>query len=471
MSRDGECGQGAVRGKSGAASRGGLFSLFPGAHPKRNSDMTSITFELVVITLLLLLNGVFAMSELAVMTARRVRLEHRAERGDRGAATALALAHKPNDFLSTVQIGITLIGTLAGAFGGASLAEELAVPLARVGWIGEHAAGVALAIVVAGITYASLILGELVPKRIAIGHPEAVASFVARPMRMLARIGMPLVAVLTASTNFVFRLLGTRASSEPGVTEQDIRAMVEQGAESGVVHQREHEIVENTFRLGDRQVASLMIPRPDVPWVDVSEPSDAMRAALVREPEALWLVCDGDLDHVKGVLYAEDLAAQCLDGAALDVHSLLWEPLYVPETMQALAVAEEFRRTRQPVCIALDEFGGVRGIVTIHRLLEALVGDLPERRSDDGPEILRTADGSWDVAGGASLESFEQALDLDPIAAHDRRSFRTVGGFAMSKLARVPRKGDRFEWSQIGFEVVSMDGRRIARMRVTRLDP
>lgn len=428
--------------------------------------MSAILFEILVILGLLLLNGAFAMSELAVMTARRVRLEHRAEKGDAGARAALELAHDPNTFLSTVQIGITLVGTLAGAFGGASLAEELAIPLSRVGWIGDSAESVALGIVVALITYASLILGELVPKRIALGHPEGVASFVARPMRLIARVGSPLVSLLTASTNVVFRLFGIGGAADLDVTEQDIRALVEQGAESGVVHPGEHEIVENTFRLGDRAVSSIMIPRPDMPWIDISLPPDELRDALERCAAPRVLVCDGDVDHVKGVLHAPDVATQCLRGERLDVGALLWEPMFVPETMPALTLIAEFRRTRQRVCVVLDEYGGVQGMASADELLEALVGDLPDGRDQYEPEIRREPNGAWIVDGGVPLEVLENTLDVDPLPTEERRGFRTVGGLAMARLGRVPREGDDFTAAGLRFEVLTMDGRRIGRLRV-----
>lgn len=429
--------------------------------------MSAILFEVTVILCLLLLNGAFAMSELAVMTARRIRLEHRAEKGDAGARAALELARDPNAFLSTVQIGITLIGTLAGAFGGASLAEELAVPLSRIGWIGEHAESVALGLVVALITYASLVLGELVPKRIALGHPEGVASLVARPMRLLARIASPLVSLLTASTNVVFRLLAIRGPADPGVTEQDIRALVEQGAESGAVHPREHEIVENTFRLGDRTVASIMIPRPDMPWIDVSLPADELRDALERCTAPRVLVCDGNVDRVKGVLHAQDVATHCLRGERLDVGGLLSEPMFVPETMPALTLIAEFRRTRQRVCVVLDEYGGVQGMASADEVLEALVGDLPDARDAHEPEIRRERDGSWLVDGGVPLEVLESTLDIDSLPAEARRGFRTVGGLAMSRLGRIPREGDEFTVAEFRFVVRTMHGRRIGRLRVS----
>lgn len=429
--------------------------------------MASILTEVAIIFVLLLINGVFAMSELAVVAARKVRLEHRAEEGDAGAKAALELAAHPTTFLSTVQVGITLVGVLAGAFGGASIAEQLAERFETVPWLAPHAEAAGLGIVVAGITYFSLILGELVPKRIALSNPERVASWVARPMTWIARIGRPLVWLLTGSTNVVFRLFGIRQTSEPGVTEQDIRAMVEQGAESGVVQQAEHSIVENAFRLGDRQVGSLMTPRPDMAWIDVAASAPALREHIVAIGQARLVVCDGDPERVLGVVHAEDLLAQCLAGELPDLRKHLWQPTFVPESMPALRLLEEFKRTRQQVAVVLDEFGGVQGIATVDDLVEAILGDLPDRGGEPAaPLMVRQPDGSWLVEGALALEELERTLDIDPLPADGRRGFRTVGGLVMTRLGRLPKEGDAFDFANLAWQVVEMDGRRIATVRV-----
>jgi putative hemolysin len=428
--------------------------------------MSSITTELFVILLLLVLNGVFAMSEMAVVAARKTRLEQRAEDGDAGARAALDLAAHPTNFLSTVQVGITLVGVLAGAFGGARIAEALAARFATVPWLAPYAHPVAFGVVVAAITYLSLILGELVPKRVALGNPERVAALVARPMRLVSRVGAPLVALLTGSTNLVFRMLGMRVTVDPAVTEQDIRAMVEQGAEAGVILTAEHAIVENTFRLGDRQVGSIMTPRPDVRWLDVERPLDEFREELASVGEPRFLVCEGDLDNVLGIVYVEDLLARCLTGQAPDLRSALHQPLFVPDTMPALRLVEEFRRERQQVAVVLDEFGGVQGVATVDDILEALVGDLPEPGDTDRPEVERQPDGSWLVDGAVALEDFEAALHIDPLPEEDRRGVRTVAGLIMAHLGRIPRPGEAVEVGETRLTVERMDGRRVDRVRV-----
>lgn len=426
--------------------------------------MGSIATEVVVILLLLVVNGVFSMSELAVMTARRSRLEHRAEEGDAGARAALDLAAHPTAFLSTVQVGITLVGVLAGAFGGAGIAEVLAGELRSVGWLAPYADTVAFGLVVAVITYLSLIVGELVPKRIALSGPERVASLVARPMRMIARVGGPVVRALTGSTNFVLRLLGLGTVMEPGVTEQDIRAMVEQGAESGVVHEAEREIVENAFRLGDRSVDALMTPRPDVQWVDLADRPEALREQLALAARDRFLVCDGDLDRVVGLVHAEDLLVRCMAGETVTdpmvLRSLARAPLFVPATMPAFRLLETFRRTREHTVVVLDEYGAVTGLATLDDLLASLVGEVPEAGTGEEPDMQRRPDGSWLVDGATPLVDVENRLDLEA-TPQERADVLTLGGFVMARLGRLPREGDHFEWEGRRVQVVRMAGRRI----------
>lgn len=431
----------------------------------------SIFLEVGLIFLLLVLNGVFAMSELAVMTARKTRLEHRAEEGDRGSHAALALAAEPTNFLSTVQVGITLVGVLAGAFGGSRLSRPLAERFAEVPWLASYAGPAALALVVATITYFSLIIGELVPKRIALSNPEGIASRVARPMRLVARLGAPLVALLTGSTNLVFRVLGLSPATEPEVTEQDIRAMVEQGAESGAVQPAEHEIVENTFRLGDRAVGGIMTPRPDVRWMDAlcppAEINDRLAALLADARGSRLLVCEGNVERVTGVAHAEDLLARCLTGQPLDhaaLHDVVRKPLFVPATMSAFALLQTFRETKQALAVAVDEFGGVQGVVTVDDLVEALIGEMPDHSELDAAKLSREPDGSWLVDGGVPIEELETVLDLDGDVDHC--GYHTVSGLVLTTLGRLARPGDAFELLGHRFEVVEVEGRRAGRVRI-----
>jgi putative hemolysin len=431
--------------------------------------MGGIATEILIVLLLLVLNGVFAMSELAIVTARKLRLEQRAEDGDSGARAALALAQDPTQFLSTVQVGITLIGVLAGAFGGATIADKLALGLARIPAITPYADAVALAIVVTALTYLSLLIGELVPKRVALSQPERVASLVARPMRVLSRVAAPLVALLTGPTNLLLRVFGIRVSTEPSITVQEIRALIEQGAEIGAVEGSEHEMVEGVFRLGDRHVADVMTPRTRIEWIDVSEPADVIRAQMIKQGAHRYLVCEGEIDNVVGVAHAEDLLVRCLEGAPFDVRAVLSQPLYVPAAMTALDLLDQFRKSRQYAAIALDEFGGLQGVVMLDDLVEAVLGELPERDESTVPAIERRDDHMWVMQGSVPIEDVEAILDLAEIPADTRRGVRTLGGFVMTMLGRVPAVGDVVEWDGIRMTVDAMDGRRIEQLVVTKV--
>ena len=428
--------------------------------------MSAIALELAVILLLLVINGIFAMSEMAVVSARRTRLQHRAEDGDAGARAALDLAANPSNFLSTVQVGITLVGVLAGAFGGARISQVLAESLRDVRWIGPHAEPIAFGLVVSAITYFSLIVGELVPKQIALGNPERIASFMSRPMRAVARIGRPLVLLLTGSTNLVFRVFGIRATVDRSVTEQDVRALLEQGAEVGVVTSVEHTIMENTFRLGDRRVSTIMTPRLDVRWVDLGAGAEELRSQLAAGRHSPFVVCDGDVENVVGLAYADDLLELCLAGQPIDLGAVLREPLYVPISMPVLRMLETFRRSRRHAAIVLDEFGGVAGVATVDDILEGLVGELPEPNDPASPEIARQPDGSWLVDGATAIVDVGAVLGLDLPSGGKSREFDTAGGLIMTALGRLPCAGEVVEYAGARFTVEQMDGRRVALVRV-----
>lgn len=432
--------------------------------------MGEMTTEVIVIVILLVLNGVFSMSELAVMTAKRSRLEFRAEEeGDAGARAALELAAHPTAFLSTVQVGITLVGVLAGAFGGAGISEVLAAQFATISWLAPYATTLAFALVVAVITYLSLIFGELVPKNIALSNPERVASLVSRPMRAIARVGGPLVRMLTSSTNIVLRVFGLGTVSEPGVTEQDIRAMVEQATESGAVQKVEHEIVENTFRLGDRAVDSIMTPRPDIRWVDLSDDAPAVREQVAESLRERFLVCEQTLDTLIGVVQAEDLVAAAVQGQDVATAPVLRQvaraPLYVPATMPVYQLLSTLRSAQQHVAVVLDEYGGVAGLVDMEDVLEGLVGDVPLANDGEPAAWLRRADGSWEVEGSVALDEVELRLDLE-VEERERAEVLTIGGFVMARLGRVPRPGDEFHWSGRAVRVLLMNGRRVERVLI-----
>lgn len=428
--------------------------------------MPGIVTEVLVIVALLALNGVFAMSELAIVTARKVRLQQRAEDGDAGAQAALALAHDPTRFLSTVQVGITLIGVLAGAFGGATIADELATVIARIPSLSRYANAIALGAVVTAITYLSLLIGELIPKRVALSDPERVAAVVARPMRILARVASPIVVLLTRPTNLVLRLFGIRVSSEPSITVDEIRALIEQGAESGVVEDAEHEMVMEVFRLGDHRVSDVMTPRADLRYIDIATGEEAVRRALVGQARAHVLVCEGTIENVLGVVHAEDVLVDYLTKGALDLKAVLQPPFFVPATMPALELIESFKEGRRRVAVVLDEYGGIAGAVMFADLSASLVGEIATGAAERS--IQRRNEAEWTIRGNVSLDDLESELDLPRIAERERYGVRTVAGLVMSLLGHVPKVGESVLWKGVRFEVSEMIGRRITRLLVSK---
>lgn len=418
--------------------------------------------EIVLILALILLNGVFAMSEMALVSARKSRLEQRATEGNRGAARALYLTGNQTRFLSTVQVGITAIGVLAGAYGGASLAAHLDIWLERFPRMAEYSEGLALAAVVACITFLSLVFGELVPKRIALEHPERIASLVARPMHTISIVVSPIVRVLTATTEGVLRLLRFERATDHSVTEEDITALVEQGAASGMLEQEEADLVERVFRLGDQQVGALMTPRPRIQWLDINDSPRAHASRLRENRCTRYLVADGDVDRVCGIVSTPDLLGQLVAGEVLDVRAVTVAPLYVPATLPATRLLARFRHTGNHFAVVIDEHGGVEGIVTMNDLLAEIAGD-PETESD--PPLVPRADGSWLVDGSLSWSEFADAVGLE---APPARGFVTVGGFVLARLGEIPRSGASFVAYGHRFEIIDMDGRRIDKLLVSR---
>ena len=428
----------------------------------------AIATEFLIIFLLILANGVFAMSEIAVVAARKVRLQQRAEDGDERAKAALALAHNPNQFLSTVQVGITLVGVLAGAYGGATIAAKLSEPIAQVELLAPYANGVALGVVVAAITFLSLILGELVPKRIALNNPEAIASWVARPMLGLSRVGGPVVALLTSSTNFVLRVFGIKGEVEPNLTEDEIKALISQGAETGAVGAAEENIVQRVFQLGDQRVAAIMTPRPDIEWIDVEATSEELRAFLASHSHTQFVVCQGGLDNVLGIVRSADLLPHAFNDVPIELRTLTREALFVPDSMPAVQLLESFRGSHKHVALVMDEYGAVEGLVTVTDLLTAIVGELPADASEAQGAIVQRGDGSWLVDGSAAMEEVTTHFAMDALPAEEAGAYHTLAGFVMARLGRVPKAADRFEWGGMQFEVMDMDGRRVDKVLVTR---
>ncbi len=431
-----------------------------------------IAIEVAIIVLLVIANGVFAMIEIAVVSARRARLQKRADRGDERAAAALALARSPNEFLSTVQIGITLVGVFAGAFAGATIAEQIGAGLASVPWIGEYGEAVGIAIVVIAITFLSLVLGELVPKRLGLANAEAVAAAAARPMRRLARFARPVVWLCGISTEAVLRLLGprARAGAEPPVTEEEVRVLIEQGTKHGTFVDAERSMIESVLRLGDRRVAEVMTPRQDLVVLDLRSDGPAEIARKIRTSrQARFPVVRGDLEDVVGIVRSEDLLAASLEGRPVDLAACATKPLYVPESLPALALLDRFQTQRPRVALVVDEYGGIEGIVTMGDVLDAIVGAPAEDGRARERAGARRGEGARAFEGSMPMDEVEDALgiDRDP-SPTERAPYRTLGGFIMWRLGRVAEAGDRCDWRGFHFEVAAMDGRRVDRVTVTR---
>ena len=423
--------------------------------------MSSVVLQIAIIVLLILLNGLFAMAETALVSSRKARLRQRAEEGNKGARTALELADSPNRFLSTVQIGISLIGVLAGAFGGATIAEPLAGALRVVPVLAPYAVPIAFGIVVVGITYLSLILGELVPKRLALNGAEVVASRVAGPMRLLSMITSPVVWFLSFSTETVLRLLRVRHPAESPVTEQEVEILMEEGARAGVFEDEERDLVRSALQLDDRPVRELMTPRPKVVWLDADDPPEEIRRLVAESRNSYFPVARGDLDDLLGIASVKDAWTRQASGQSADLLGSLRPPPFVAEGAPATDALEAFKRSSLPLALVIDERGHIEGLIALSDVLEALVGDVPEEDEPTEEAIMQREDGSWLVDGLLAAEELKERLGLKELPREEEAEYQTVGGMVMDTLGRVPAEGDRFAWEGYSFEVLDMDGRRV----------
>jgi len=421
-----------------------------------------VVVEVLIILLLILLNGFFAMSELAVVSVRRARLQAMAEQGRRGARAALALADEPGRFLSTVQIGITLIGILAGAFGGARLAEPLARWLAQWPALAPWSGQIGLALVVGAITYVSLVVGELVPKQLALRNAERIACWAAYPMGLLTKGASPLVSLLDFSTRAGLRLFGAAGGARMPITDEEIRTMLREATQAGVVEEVEQELITGVMRLADRPVAGIMTPRPDIEWLDINaDPAECSRR-LRRSSYSRLLVCDGSIDEVLGVVQAKDLLDRGLQGLPLDLRASLREAPAVPETMSALRVLDLLKRAPVHMALVVDEYGSVMGIVTPADVLKVIVGGLAEHGELPERRAVRRSDGSWLLDGGMAVDEVAELLKLPGLRASD--DYHTLAGWVLTRFDRVPQTGEYIDWNGWRFEVVDMDGHRIDKL-------
>lgn len=426
-----------------------------------------LALDILIILLLIVANGLFSGAEIAIISARRHRLEQLRDQGRRSARVVLRLADSPNQFLSTVQIGITLIGILSGAVGGATLARQLDAWLERLPGLAPYSEALSFGLVVVVITYLSVVVGELVPKRLALANPEQLACAMAPSMRWLARMSAPVVHLLSASTEGLLKMVGVASTSQPGITEDEIKALFRQGTDSGVFEEVEHDMVQRVLRLGDRTIKSLMTPRTDICWLDVDEPLEDSFQEILQSSHSRFPVGKGSLDECLGVVRVRNLLAAKLSGESIDLEQLLQPPLFVAESTRALSVLEQFKRSGIHIALVTGEFGGVEGLVTLNDLMEGIVGDLPSVEDEDGPLVVTRDDGSLLVDGGLDLDTFIEVIDQDIFGIDQEGRYHTLAGFVMHILERIPRETDSFEWQGFRFEVVDMDGKRVDKLLVT----
>lgn len=407
------------------------------------------------------------MYEMSMVSSRKVRLEQMEDDGDESAANALKLLATPNRYLSTVQLVITLISILSGAFGGARLAKPLALFFERQGWFEKSSEAWALTFIVILVTFFSLVLGELVPKRIALGNPERIAARFSGIMSVFAQVARPVVWFLSTATNFFLKLFGIKPKPQPTVTEEEIKLLIEQGAQQGIFEAKEQDMVSAVFRFTERRVDALMTPRTDMVWIDLDDPrgviiDDLKASAFSRVP-----VAHGSLDQVVGMVYLKDLIGVDMSSPDFNLLNYAQEPLYVPESTNALAVFDKFRLTGKHQALVIDEYGGVQGIVTLYDVLESIMGDIPQDELDTSQEAIQRADGSWLFDGLLPIDELKDKLDLDELPEESKAGYQTLSGFVMNQLGAIPRVGQSFTWDKLRFEVVDMDGRRVDRVMVS----
>jgi putative hemolysin len=428
-------------------------------------------FDFGLIFFLIILNGLFAMSEMAIVSARKVRLGQLADKGSKGATKALELAQQPTHFLSTVQVGITSIAILSGALGERVISDHLQAYFITIPELAPYARELALASMVITITYLSLIVGELVPKRLALIHPESVAAFLARPMYLLSLAALPLVKLLSFSTDLALRLMGVRRPDEPTVTEEEIKVLLEQGTVEGVFERTEQQLVENILRLDDRKVGAIMTPRKDIVYLDIQKPFERNRQTIIDHPHWIIPLCNDGLDNIIGFVKTKDLLNRMLLGDKADLMELITPALFVPNSLSLMQVLEQFKKSHLHTALVVDEYGELDGLVSLSDILEAIVGDIPSETSSEEPQAVRREDGSWLVDGMLDIERLKELFDLAHLPEEQMGNFHTVGGFVMLRLGNVPKVTDVFEFEGLRFEVIDMDRNRVDKVLVTSILP
>lgn len=419
--------------------------------------------EILILLALILLNGVFSMSEIALVSARKARLESQANKGNARAREALDLSNHPDTFLSTVQIGITLIGILTGIYSGEKLTDDLIAYLNRFPFLREYSDGLATAIIVITLTYFSLILGELVPKRLGLSRPEAIAKAMAKPMRILSLVAHPFIWFLSKSSFIIMKLFKIR-SDENQVTEEEIKAIISEGTEHGAIEEAEQEIIERVFHLGDRNITSLMTHRSDIIWFDLNDHEENIREKIIAEPHTIYPICDGDIDNLKGVVSLKDIYVSPDRTLFKDY---MKPALFIPDNNTAYQVMEKFKESKIHSCFIVDEYGSIRGLITLNDILEAIIGDMPQPDDSEGYEITKRDDGTYLIDAQIPFYDFLSRFDKTDWISGEELEFDTLAGCILNEIERIPQTGDKIDWREFTFEIMDMDGHRIDKVLVT----
>ncbi|OPY87566.1 MAG: Magnesium and cobalt efflux protein CorC [Smithella sp. PtaU1.Bin162] len=430
--------------------------------------MNSIGIEILLIFFLIILNGLLALSELALVSARKTRLEQLANKGDIKAQIALRLVNSPDSFLSTIQIGITFISILAGAFGGATIAELMARYFATFPELVPYSETISVAIVVVCITYFSLIIGELIPKKLALNNPENLACLVAPTIYRLSKLAYPLVILLSGSTNSLLHIFRFKASAAPTVTEEEIKILIDKGTQAGTFQEFEQDTIDRVFRLADRRVSILMTPRADIVWLDLNESEEETKRKIAQHRYSAYPVARDTLDDVVGVIRGKELLSLAMEGKPFDLKKTFRTPLFVLETTPAVKVMELFKKSKTHIGFVVDEYGMIQGLVTFGDILRSVFEDV-EDTVEGEREIVKRQDGSLLVSGSLPLDEFVDYMEIAKLSDEEHLGINTVGGFVMTKLGSVPSEGQHFEWRGLKFEVVDMDSRRVDKILVLRI--
>lgn len=423
--------------------------------------------EIAIVLVLIALNGIFSMSEFALVSAKKTRLKQREKEGDKRAAVALKLANEPTPFLSTIQIGITLVGIFAGALGGATISKEFAVYLGKFSILSPYSNAISITLVVLLITYLTLIFGELVPKRLALNNAESIASSMAKPMFYLSVIARPLVVILSSSTEAVLRFMKVRKTTEPPVTEEEIKIMFEEGTKAGVFEKAELSMIEGVLEIGDRRVDSLMTHRTDLIALDLEDPTDENLLRMIESGRSNFPVYEGDLNNIVGMISVKKVLEESVKRGTVDLKALVTKPLFVPESASVLRLLELFKGTGVHIALITDEYGIIQGVITLYDILEAIVGEIRSLGEPVETEISVREDGSWLIDGNTPIEKIKDVLSVDSFPGESLGYYRTIAGLIIFILQRIPETGDHTILGKLRYEVVDMDGNRIDKVLVT----